>query len=133
MRYLQNALILEYTVAANDTATAGEAVLLDSDTTVDDCDGASDLAIGVALASAVAGAQVQVAMFGHAVIPVLVGTGGATRGTKAILVSDGFTNAPAHDSDGNLNSAIYGIFLQSGTAAQMVGLLVGGVSNRGNS
>lgn len=131
MRHTQNALILHYTVATGDTATEGEAVKLDSDTTIDDCDAASDLAIGVALASGDAGDIVPVAMFGHAVIPVLAGTGGATRGNKAILAADGFTDAAAHDSDGTGNASIYGVFLQSKDAGEKVGLLIGGTSNRG--
>lgn len=133
MRHTKNALILEYEVAAGDTATEGEAVLLDSDTTIDDCDGASDLAVGIALKSGVAGDKVPVAMFGFAVLPAKCGTGGSTRGKKQILVSDGFTDAPAHDSDNTGNSAIYGVALQTATAGQMFGLLCSGVSNRGNA
>lgn len=131
MRYTQNALFLEYTVASGDTATEGEASLLDSDTTTDDCDGASDLAVGVNMSTQVAGAQVELCMFGWAVCPVKVGTGGATRGTKAKLVGDGFTDATTHDSDGVGNESTYGIFLQSGTAGQFVGLLLSGAANRG--
>ena len=78
IRHTKNALMLEYEVASGDTATEGEAVLLDSDSTIDDCDGASDLAIGVALETGVAGAKVLVAMFGHAVIGAKCGTGGTT-------------------------------------------------------
>jgi hypothetical protein len=131
LRLTQNALRKTYTVAASDTATEGMAVLLDSDTTVDDAGAASDLAIGVALETKTAGQAVEVALFGHSVIGVLVGTNGATRGMKAVIESDGFTDAAAHDSDGTGNEAIYGVFLQSGTAGQFVGMLVGGTSNRG--
>lgn len=133
MRHTKNALILEYEVSTGDTATEGEAVLLDSDTTIDDCDGASDLAVGIALKTGVAGDKVPVAMFGHAVIGAKAGTGGVTRGKKQILVSDGFTDAPAHDADGNTNDAIYGVALQSATAGQFFGLLVGSPSNRGSA
>lgn len=132
-RLTLNALIVEYTVASSDTATEGEAVLLDSDTTVDDCDAASDLAIGVALESKTAGEQVRVALFGHAVIPVKVGTGGATRGKFAVLVSDGFTDAAAHASNGAGNQTSYGKFLQSGTAGQVVGLMLCGAQRSGYS
>jgi len=131
LRLLDNALRKSYTVAASDTATKGEAVLLDSDTTIDDCDAASDLAIGIAMESGTPGDVVEVCLFGHAVAPVKVGTGGATRGTKAKLAADGFTDATAHDSDGTGNESTYGIFLQSGTAGQFVGLLLSGAANRG--
>lgn len=131
IRHTNNALFLDYTVAASDTATEGEAVLLDSDTTIDDCNAASDLAVGVAMETGTAGDVVEVCMFGHAVVPVEVGTAGATRGTKAQLASDGFVDCSAHDSDGAGNQSFYGIFLQSGTVGQKVGLLLSGAGNRG--
>lgn len=131
LRMTQNALYKEYTVAPSDTATEGEAVLLDSDTTVDDCDAASDLAIGVAMETKSAGEQVKVALFGHAIIGVLVGTGGATRGKKAQLTSDGFKDASTHDSDGTGNESTYGQFLETRSAGQFVALLIPGGSNRG--
>ena len=130
-RLTYNALYLTYTVATSDTSTEGEAVLLDSDTTIDDCDGASDLAIGIAMADGTPGDEIDVCMFGWAVQSVLVGTNGATRGVKAQLESDGFTDAGTHDSDGTGNQSTYGIFLQSGTAGQFVGLLLSGAANRG--
>ena len=132
LRLTNSVLRKQYTVASGDTATKGEAVLLDSDTTVDDCDAASDLAIGVAMTTQAAGEEVEIALFGHGVIPVVVGTNGATRGTKAQLESDGFTDAGTHDSDGGVaNQSTYGIFLQSGTVGQFVGLLLAGAGNRG--
>ena len=121
-----------YVVASGDTATKGEAVLLDSDTTIDDCDGVSDLAIGVALEAGTPGDVVEVGLFGWGIVPVIVGTNGATRGMKAQLEGDGFTDAGTHDSDGGVaNQSTYGIFLQSGTAGQFVGLLLAGAGNRG--
>jgi len=130
-RLTANALYLPYTVASGDTATKGEAVLLDSDTTIDDCDGASDLAVGIATEAGTPGDVVQICMFGHAVEAVIVGTNGATRGTKAKLEANGFTDATTHDSDGVNNESTYGIFLQSGTVGQFVGLLLSGAANRG--
>jgi hypothetical protein len=124
-------LVMEYEVASGDTATLGEAVKLDSDTTIDDCDAASDLAIGVALETKAAGEKCRVAMFGHAIVPVKVGTGGATRGTKAVLVATGFTDAAAHDSDGTGNESTYGIFLASADAGDLAPLLLSGAANRG--
>ena len=131
LRITDGVIRKNYVVAATDTATKGEAVLLDSDTTIDDCNAASDLAIGVALEAGTAGDTVEVALFGYGIAPVIVGTAGATRGTKAQLAADGFVDATAHDSDGTGNQSTYGIFLQSGTVGQFVGLLLSGAANRG--
>ena len=64
-------------------------------------------------------------------MPNTGGTNGATRGTKAKLEADGFTDASTHDSDGTGNESTYGIFLASGTVGQFVGLLLSGSANRG--
>lgn len=60
---------------------------------------------------------------GGGVIPVLVGTGGATRGTSAVATTDGFTNAPAN---GNGTTRIFspGVFLRTGVATDWVEMLV---------
>lgn len=129
---LNNATIRSFTVASGQTATLGNAAILSgADNEVDDAGSGSDLAIGVFLATAAAGARVEVALFGP-VVPVLVGTGGATRGTKATLVADGFTNAPAHDSSGATDNVIYGIFMQTGVATDRVGMILC-ASNRGSA
>jgi len=130
--YTQNDLVIPYAVGT--AVTAGEAVVFTTATTIDDAGGATDLAIGTALTtSAVPGTMVDVSMFGYAVRDVVVGTGGATRGTKAVLVADGFTDAAAHDSDGAVNASVYGIFIESGAATDMVGLLKTGCDSRGTS
>ena len=72
---------------------------------------------------------VEIYLFGP-VIPVTVGTGGATRGTKAVAVADGFTDAATHDSDGTGNESNYGVFMQTGTAGQIIGMMLM-VGNRG--
>lgn len=131
LEYSQNALVLQYTVATGQSVTEGEGVVLASDSTVQDAGGASDLAVGVAKASATAGAQVDINMYGWAVVPCLVGTAGATRGTKAQLASDGHVDCGTHDSDGTGNQSSYGIFLQSGSATNWVGLMLSGAANRG--
>lgn len=132
LSYTKNDLVIPFAVGTS--VTEGEAVVFTTATTIDDAAGATDLAIGTALAtSAVAGAIVDVSMFGYAVREVKVGTGGATRGTKAVLVADGFTDAAAHDSDGVANASVYGIFLQSGVATDKVGLLKSGCDSRGTS
>jgi len=131
-RLTAKALYAKYTVNTGDTATKGEAVLLDTDLAIDDCNAASDVAIGIATEAGTPDDEVDICLFGHAVEAVLVGTGDCTRGTKAVLVGDGFTDAETHNSDaGGGNQSIYGMFLQSGTAGQFVGLLLSGASNRG--
>jgi hypothetical protein len=102
-----------------------------SDTTVQDAGAATDLAIGIAASTTIAGALVDIYMFGYSVIPITVGTGGATRGTKAVIVADGFADAAAHDSDGVGNTSVYGVFMQSGVATDRVGLLLTGTDSRG--
>lgn len=132
LSYTKNALVLPYAVGTS--VTAGEAVVLTTDTTIDDAAGVSDLAVGIAQSSSIVpGEIVDVVMFGYAVSPCLVGTGGATRGTKALLVADGFTDAAAHDSSGAVNSSVYGVFLQSGVATNRVGLLLTGCDSRGTA
>lgn len=60
---------------------------------------------------------------GGGVLPVLVGTGGATRGVSAVCTSDGFTDVGAN---GNATTRIFspGVFLRTGVATDWVPLLV---------
>lgn len=123
-----------FTVASGQSATKGKlAIFGSSDTTVQNGVSTSDTGIGIFMATAAADAQVDVLLFNH-VMPVLVGTGGCTRGKKAIFASadDGFTDAPAHDSSGATDNIIYGIFMQSGSAGDTVGLMCA-PSNRGSA
>jgi hypothetical protein len=62
-------------------------------------------------------------MAGGGVIPILVGTGGITRGLSAVCASDGFTNAPAN---GNGTTRIFspGVALATGVVGDGVALLV---------
>lgn len=92
------------------------------DLTVLDC-GAGEDGIGVALEAKSAGDPVVVVLEGCAVVPVLVGTGGATRGGYAIPVANGFADQAI--ADGTTPRRLAGKFLQSGVAGDMVGLLIG--------
>jgi hypothetical protein len=92
----------------------------DDDTVVAGAD--DDLGIGVFLKGATVGNDVDISLFGT-VNRVKVGTGGATRGKKAKFVATGFTDAPAHDSSGATDVAVYGIFTQSGVANDYVGMI----------
>lgn len=59
---------------------------------------------------------------GGAVVPVLVGTGGATRGKLAKVVADGVTDAvPA--GAGTTAVEICGKFTQTGVAGDLVGMV----------
>jgi hypothetical protein len=119
-------------VAAGQSATRGlPAQFAASDAEVQTAGAGSDAVIGIFDHDAAAGEDVLIALYGP-VIPVRVGTGGATRGTKVVRVADGFTNAPAHSSAGATDDAIQGIFMESGVANDFVGMqLVSG--NRGSA
>ncbi len=85
---------------------------------------AGEAGIGIALeTSSTADASVRIALLSAAsIVPVLVGTGGATRGAFAAAVSNGFaTQAVANGALAVLN--LCGIFMQSGSAGDFVGLL----------
>jgi hypothetical protein len=91
----------------------------------------SDLALAVAKEDATAGQLFNFYYLGP-VIPVLVGTGGATMGKKAKLANDGFTDAPTHDSSGGTDDVVYGSFVQTGAAGVMVGMIPA-IGNRGSA
>lgn len=119
----QYGTIGSYTTATGQTTTAGKTVILASDTTVQDAAGASDAVIGVSLDTTVADARVRVLHYGP-IVPMVVGTGDATRGAKLIMASDGVTDATAHDSDGTGNESIVGVAMQSGVATDMIGVML---------
>lgn len=121
MRRIEHGTIARYTVATGQAVTKGELVVLASDTTVQDAGGASDLGIGIAMATVAADLPVDIYLFAP-VIDVAVGTGGATRGKKAIHAADGFTDCAAHDSSGATDNATYGVFMQSGVVGDRVGM-----------
>lgn len=126
----QNLVVMNYTVPSAKTTTKGLAVVFSgSDTGVELATADSDVAIGVALKSGVAGDQVDVALFAYAVIEVVAGTGGVTRGKKQVLVTDGFTDAPA-DNGATTPKPTYGFALQSALAGEKFGLALSGVANR---
>lgn len=132
LRKYNNGQIFDYTVAATKTVTAYKLVEFSgADNAIEDLGAGEDLGIGVALDSGTAGQRVRV-LVPNPVVPMLVGTGGATRGKKAVVVADGVADAPAHDSSGGTDDAIYGIFMQSGIATNRVGVQLF-FSNRGSA
>lgn len=121
------ALTKTYKVATSQTVTKGMGVIFASADTDIQVAGANGIAIGIALESGVAGDKINVALFGHAIVTVLVGTGGATRGLYAVAVSDGYANQTL--GGGTTVKYIAGQFLQTGVATEHVGMLVGGFAS----
>lgn len=116
-------LIRPYLIPATKAVTKGFRVKFSgADNQVENC-GAGEDGFAIALASGVAGDTVICALEGHQVIPVKVGTGGATRGAFARCVADGMTDVTI--ADGTTPRNIPGKFLQTGVAGDEVGLLVG--------
>lgn len=86
--------------------------------------GAGEQGMGVFLGDAVIGDYVSVAIFtSGAIVPVVVGTGGATRGSYAVAVANGLTNQAI--ATGTNARHIAGVFTQTGVAGDLVGLQVG--------
>lgn len=125
-----NVITQKYEVASAKTVTAGCAVIFSgADDKIEIAGADSDLAIGVARSSGVAGDMVEVSLFAYAVVEALCGTGGTTRGKKQLLVTDGFTDAAA-DNGGTTPKPTYGFALQSAVAGDKFGLALCGPANR---
>ena len=121
-RKLDNAFLKTVKCASGQTITAGKAVrFVTDDTTMQDA-AAGENADAIALETASAGNYAQVALLaGSQIIPVLVGTGGATRSSFATVVSDGVTNITL--GGGTTVKYVQGWFTQSGVAGDIVGLV----------
>lgn len=126
---LKNALIVTRTVETATTAVLNRVV---KDGNADhECQPTTDGvgAIGVVLAlgplAGAAGDKVQVALLaGACVIPVKVGTGGATRGLYAKVVADGVCDAvETITTPAAMN--VVGWFTQTGVAGDIVGMVPG--------
>lgn len=89
----------------------------------DDGAGAIGVVIALGLLAGAAGDKVQIAyLSGAGVIPVKVGTGGATRGKPAKCVSDGVTDATLTVTTPAATEVV-GWFTQSGSAGDFVGMV----------
>lgn len=121
---LTNAIIKTYTVVGGGSTTEYLPVKFSgADTTVTVC-GAGDNGFAIALETKTAGEKVRVAVVtGGSIIPVKVGTGGATRDAYAKAAADGLTDQTL--GGGTTVRYIFGKFLQSGVAGDRVGLLAG--------
>lgn len=85
--------------------------------------GANDpLGVGYVLYTVKSGKLCHV-ILDNAIIPVLVGTGGATRSKDAVSVADGMTDAPVNGG-GTTSKIIKGQFMQSGVAGDYVGMQI---------
>lgn len=124
---LDKCTVVTRTVETGQTVTVGSVV---KDGNADkECqpttDGVDAIGIVVALGklAGAAGDKVSIALLsGGGVVPVKVGTGGATRGKLAKVVADGVTNAtPDVGTPTAMN--VVGYFTQSGVAADLVGLV----------
>ncbi len=124
---LQHALIVTRTVETGQTVAVGRVV---KDGNADKevqhtTDGVEAIGVITALGAlaGAAGDKVAVALLaGACVIPVKVGTGGATRGKLAKVVADGVTDAtPDVATPTGVN--IVGFFTQSGVAGDLVGMV----------
>jgi hypothetical protein len=126
-RNLSAALIVQRTVETGQTVVVGRVVKDgNADGECQHCDDGVD-AIGVVVAlgplAGAAGDKVSVAMLaGGCIIPVKVGTGGATRGKFAKCVADGVTSAtPDVATPAAMN--VVGYFTQTGVAGDVVGMV----------
>jgi hypothetical protein len=131
---LEKAIIRTFTVQSGQTVRGGFAVKFASDDQeVLEAGANSELAIGVARRPGhtyAAGEQVEVVVSG-AIVPVVVGTGGCTRGKDVRMIADGVTDVPAWDAAGATVVPVLGKFLQSGVAGDHVGILLpGGLTYR---
>lgn len=121
---------MEFIVASGQTVTAGYRVKFASaDDECQNC-GAGENGFGIAINSGASGDKVTIALLGCGVVPVKVGTGGATRGAYAVMVADGHTDRAI--GGGTTVRHCDGVFMQSGSAGDLVGMLVapfGGVSS----
>lgn len=123
LKLLSKCLFHKFYVASGQAVTAGQRVkFASSDTEVQNC-GANEAGIGTAVDTAVAGAPVEIMLDGHAVVPITVGTGGATRGLYAKSTANGYADQAI--ADGTTPRFIAGMFMQSGVAGDVIGMMVG--------
>lgn len=123
---LEFALIMQFNDPSQPALTKGVEVKFNaSDTLLAATTDSDAAAIGVIYQANAAGRPASVAMYGSpGVIPVLVGTGGATRGAFAVRNATGFTDA-ATVGGGTTVQYIRGQFLQTGVAGDYVGMNIG--------
>lgn len=116
---LKNAIIKTYITASATASTAGRAVKFGAtDTEITNAVAGDDaISCGVAMeTTAGGGKRVQVIIPGGGVImPMIVGTGGCTRGVRVKLAADGIIDALVGDKS-------VGQSVQSGVVGDLVGI-----------
>lgn len=124
---LKNALVKRYVITNGTTLAVGDRVIFGAnDTTVDKAGANSDLAFGTVVAGGVgnAGGTVfaDVVLDSHIIVPMKVGTGGATRGKKQKFATDGVTDADTNGG-GTLPHGVVGIAMQTGVVGDLIGVM----------
>jgi hypothetical protein len=122
---LEFAQVKEYEVAAASTVTKGMGVKLSSGKALN-CAAVGDNCVGIALTGGAAGEKVKVALISNAIVPVKVGTGGATAGAPAKYAADGATNGTV--GGGTTKLVVWGQFVETGVVGDFVGLNLNGFS-----
>jgi hypothetical protein len=142
LKQLQNALIRPFTIEPSQQVVLGKTCKFGSlDTSVQDAGAGSDLVIGVVrMDGANAGyadasniitpaylplptvTTIEVILIFHAIGPMVVGTGGSTRGKKQIVAANGITDAPANPGAGSTDIEIVGVALQTGVLGDVIGV-----------
>lgn len=114
-------MIKTYTVVAAGSTVEGRPVSLSGSDQEVTLTAAGSPCHGIALETKAAGERVQVLISeGDTVVNVKVGTGGATRGSYAVVVADGLTNGPTLGG-GTILRNIIGSFTETGVAGDVVG------------
>lgn len=136
-RILDRALTIRLTVAAGQTVAVGRPVKQVTNENTCQHAGAGEVACGAVIAiggntavtPGAAGDFVTVALFGNAIVPMKVGTGGTTFGVMQQAVADGITDLTPNGAPttGVLIGCV-GLAMQTGVAGDEVGVLVPGPS-----
>jgi hypothetical protein len=119
---LSRCLVKTFRVKAASSVTEGYAVKIEDGLIVLNC-AAGDAANGIALESGAAGDLVAIALCNAGgLVPVKVGTGGATAGLYGVAVANGVANAGALGGGTTLVNIVCQ-FIENGVAGDVVGAI----------
>ena len=128
---LKNAIVKTYSIKSGTALVNGNRVRFGaSDTEVDltsgvgddTCIGTASIPSGTTLTGNAAGSVlVQVVLDFVAIVPMLVGTDGSTRGLKQVNAANGITDAPTNGG-GTTSRPLQGVALQSGVVGDLIGV-----------
>jgi hypothetical protein len=128
-RDLKNITIVYRTVETGQTVAIGRVVKEGNADKECQHAGAADLdyfgvVVELGPLAGAAGDKVGIALLaGSGIIPVKVGTGGATRGTFAKIVADGVASFTVNTAAAGTLRPVVGKFTQTGVAGDVVGLI----------